>query len=140
MNIENDDRIDENVRKNTSVVVASYFTVTVTVLAGLFCIVLPALIGIYNVLVQCSTLYSTTTFRIVVDSLYLFFLVVSIIFEITYMAIFTEYATEINTAGQDTNYYSLGSFEFISGWISVGLWVVSLILGVTYLVLILTWN
>ena len=125
----NDDLTDNDVRNIPEVINAVNSSLACSIF-GLICsIILPFLVGLYVSFVQCNGLLNTTNFKIVLDAIYLISLVVSLGLEIFYMVIFDKYAEDLRI--------DQGAFEFIAGWVSIGLYGLGLVFGLVYLGLLI---
>lgn len=120
------ERWTDEFRSRSDVVAGLTATVTTTAFGGLTSIIIPAIVAFYIVFTQCNSLYATTTFRLVMDGLYLLFLVVTMSQNILYQVVLFD-----NAGALDIN---VDSFSFICGWISIGFFGVGLIFAIVYLV------
>ena len=123
------DRWTSDTTSRDDIVAAFTITVVTTVFGSLVAIILPAIVALYIVFIQCSSLYASSTFRIIMDGLYLLFLVVVLACNVFYQVVLFQNAGEL---GLDVN-----SFQFISGWIAIGFWSVGLIFAIVYLVFVI---
>ena len=120
----NDDLTSGDVRFKADVVSAINSTVVVTVFGFIMCFVVPAILVTLRVIYSYQCIPYDVPGRLILNIILYICFLICLILEIFYLIVFQDNAEDLRI--------DVSEFRFTSGWVSVGLWVVCLLVFISY--------